>query len=53
MLNRVHPDVVRAHWSGQGDALEAISSVTELVEARLLGGVRAAFARLFGTRPHA
>ena len=28
MLNRVHPDVVRAHWSGQGDALEAIHRVT-------------------------
>lgn len=53
MLNRVHPDVVRAHWSGQGDALEAISSVTELVETRLLGGVRAALARVFGTRPPA
>ncbi len=28
MLNRVHPDVVRAHWAGQGDALEAIHRVT-------------------------
>ena len=28
MLNRVHPDVVRSHWSGQGDALEAIQRVT-------------------------
>jgi uncharacterized membrane protein YkvA (DUF1232 family) len=28
MLNRVHPDVVRAHWSGHGDALEAIHRVT-------------------------
>ncbi len=24
ILNRVHPDVVRSHWSGQGDALYAI-----------------------------
>ncbi len=24
ILNQVHPDVVRSHWSGQGDALEAI-----------------------------
>jgi len=25
----VHPDVVRMHWSGQGDALEAIQRVTQ------------------------
>jgi uncharacterized membrane protein YkvA (DUF1232 family) len=24
ILNQVHPDVVRSHWSGQGDALDAI-----------------------------
>jgi uncharacterized membrane protein YkvA (DUF1232 family) len=28
LLNRVHPDVVRSHWSGQGDALEAIQRVS-------------------------
>lgn len=28
LLNHVHPDVVRGHWSGQGDALEAIQNVT-------------------------
>ena len=52
MLNRVHPDVVRAHWSGQGDALDAIASVTELVEGRVIGGMRSAFDRVFGTRAH-
>ena len=36
MLNRVHPDVVRSHWSGQGDALEAIQRVTSWGE-RLFG----------------
>lgn len=53
MLNRVHPDVVRGHWSGQGDALEAISSVTEMVEEQVvdgLGGVRSVLDRLFGSR---
>jgi uncharacterized membrane protein YkvA (DUF1232 family) len=50
MLNRVHPDVVRAHWSGQGDALEAIASVTELVEGRFVGGLRSAFDRVRGKR---
>ncbi|HIF95060.1 MAG: DUF1232 domain-containing protein [Myxococcales bacterium] len=28
LLNHVHPDVVREHWSGQGDALEVIQNVT-------------------------
>ena len=32
MLNRVHPDVVRSHWSGQGDALEAIQRVSAWTE---------------------
>jgi uncharacterized membrane protein YkvA (DUF1232 family) len=27
LLNHVHPDVVRGHWSGQGDALETIQNV--------------------------
>jgi len=36
MLNRVHPDVVRSHWSGQGDALEAIQRVSAWTE-RMFG----------------
>jgi uncharacterized membrane protein YkvA (DUF1232 family) len=28
LLNDVHPDVVRSHWSGKGDALDAIQRVT-------------------------
>ena len=28
VLNHVHPDVVRSHWSGQGDALEVIQRVS-------------------------
>ena len=28
LVNRVHPDVVRRNWSGQGDALEEIQRVT-------------------------
>ncbi|HEB90729.1 MAG TPA: DUF1232 domain-containing protein [Deltaproteobacteria bacterium] len=32
LLNHVHPDVVRGHWSGQGDALEVIQSVTAWFE---------------------
>jgi uncharacterized membrane protein YkvA (DUF1232 family) len=29
LLNDVHPDVVRSHWSGKGDALDAIQRVAE------------------------
>ena len=28
LVNRVHPDVVRSNWSGQGDALEVIQRLT-------------------------
>ena len=35
VVNHVHPDVVRSHWSGQGDALEAIHRVSEWSERQL------------------
>jgi uncharacterized membrane protein YkvA (DUF1232 family) len=37
LLNHVHPDVVRAAWPGQGDALDAIQRAAAWSE-RLLGG---------------
>ena len=37
MLNYVHPDVVRSHWSGQGDALDAIQRATGWAEGRVRG----------------
>lgn len=37
MLNHTHPDVVRSHWSGRGDALEAIRSVSAWVEEKVVG----------------
>ena len=46
VLNYVHPDVVRSHWSGQGDALDAIQRATGWAESR----VRGVLGRLF---PHA
>ena len=46
ILNRVHPDVVRSHWSGQGDALEAIERVTAWVEGQVVGGIRSLWAGL-------
>jgi uncharacterized membrane protein YkvA (DUF1232 family) len=32
ILNYVHPDVVRSHWSGHGDALDAIQRATGWAE---------------------
>jgi uncharacterized membrane protein YkvA (DUF1232 family) len=46
ILNRVHPDVVRSHWSGQGDALAAIHSVTSWVEDNVTGGLQKVLTRL-------
>jgi len=46
MLNRVHPDVVRSHWSGQGDALTAIHRVTAWAEEQVTGGLQAVLGRL-------
>ncbi|RIK92398.1 MAG: hypothetical protein DCC71_24530 [Proteobacteria bacterium] len=40
VLNYVHPDVVRGHWSGQGDALDAIQRATGWAEQRVRGVVR-------------
>ena len=35
LLNHVHPDVVRGHWPGKGDALEVIQNVTGWFEKEL------------------
>ena len=40
IVNHVHPDVVRGHWSGQGDALQAIQRVTNWSERLVVGRVR-------------
>lgn len=32
LLKDVHPDVVRLHWSGKGDALDAIARLTDWAE---------------------
>ncbi len=45
LVNRVHPDVVRAHWSGQGDALAAIQRVSDWAERQLGGRLRGLLAR--------
>ena len=44
LLNHVHPDIVRSHWSGKGDAIDAIQRATRWSESlftdRLRGFVR-------------
>ena len=35
LIHYVHPDVVRSHWSGQGDALDAIRRATEWSESQV------------------
>ena len=37
LLNHAHPDVIRHHWPGQGDALEAIQRASRW-SARFVGG---------------
>jgi hypothetical protein len=41
----VHPDVVRSHWSGQGDALDAIRRVTGWFETQVTSGLRSVFSK--------
>jgi uncharacterized membrane protein YkvA (DUF1232 family) len=44
LVNHVHPDVVRSHWSGKGDALEAVQRVAGWSESLFTGRLRG-FAR--------
>ncbi len=46
LMKSVHPDIVRHHWSGQGDALEAIGRISEWADQQLTGRIPAALRRL-------
>jgi uncharacterized membrane protein YkvA (DUF1232 family) len=46
ILNRVHPDLVRSHWPGHGDALDSIRRLSGWAESRVGGTL----ARLLGFR---
>lgn len=48
IVNHVHPDIVRAHWPGKGDALEVIQRVSGWSENALTGRLRGAFDGLLG-----
>jgi len=47
LLKSVHPDIVREHWSGQGDALDAIHRVTAWGDSVLTGRLPNAMRRPF------
>jgi uncharacterized membrane protein YkvA (DUF1232 family) len=51
LLNRVHPDLIRAHWPGQEDALESMQAVSEWMESQVTGRLFALLRRLPGLRP--
>lgn len=42
ILNDVHPDIVRSHWSGKGDALDAIQRVSRWANGLVDTSVRRA-----------
>lgn len=42
ILNEVHPDIVRSHWAGQGDALDAIQRVSQWASGVVDSGVKRA-----------
>lgn len=41
LIRDVHPDVVRFHWPGRGDALDAIHRLTSWAEGRVIAPWRA------------
>ncbi len=46
LLKGTHPDLLRSHWSGQGDALEVIQRLTSWAENLLVDRMPAALSRL-------
>ena len=50
LVNYVHPDVLRAHWSGQGDVLDGIQRITEWSETLLVDRLPASLRRLLPTQ---
>ena len=51
LLNHVHPDIVRSHWPGRGDALDAIQRVTHWTETFVTSRLRRIVRGLLGPGP--
>ena len=47
LMKSVHPDIVRQHWSGQGDALEMVDRVTGWADVQLTSRIPQALMRIF------
>ncbi len=50
LVNRVHPDLVRHHWPGQGDALAAIRRITDWAESQISKGLFGLVRRVLSPR---
>jgi uncharacterized membrane protein YkvA (DUF1232 family) len=50
ILNDVHPDVVRSHWSGPGDVLDAVQRVTHWTETLFTVRLRGLVRSVLGSR---
>ena len=50
LVNYVHPDVVRSHWSGQGDVLDTIQRVSDWTENLITERLPARLLQLVGLR---
>ncbi len=50
LVNRVHPDLVRHHWPGQGDALGAIRRITDWAETQVSRGLWGVVRRVLAPR---
>jgi len=50
LVNYVHPDIVRSHWPGQGDALEAIQRASGWAEDQVRGAFRRLLPRMLRPR---
>ena len=46
LVNHVHPDIVRMHWAGKGDVLDAVHRVSEWSERQLGKRVRGLLRRV-------
>jgi uncharacterized membrane protein YkvA (DUF1232 family) len=46
LLESVHPDLIRSHWSGHGDALDAISRLARWTETHVTQRFKSLFGRL-------
>jgi uncharacterized membrane protein YkvA (DUF1232 family) len=49
VLNGTHPDLLRSHWSGPGDALEVIQRLSGWAESLVVDRLPSTLGRMFGS----